>query len=240
MAVDQGFRADPTSARWPWSVAKLKNVRAKSQVFEQRGNLKQNNAEFLLTAIKFSSNSQTAKQRGNRKRFEADDVLRPTRSICEGLTQETVSLIVPALNFVWYEDCGPPEHLDRCSVSMHRSIRPQTQYHSRDVCPLLHARPCKRDFFERITGGAPHRGVLEGTHSLNISGFLTGRSLAENVLACRTCIWFGDDTLGTFRKSKNNRLRRGCETRAARKPTPSFWENCGMFVDCRSHGVPML
>ena len=46
------------------------------------------------------------------------------------------------------------------------------------------------------------------------SAFLSGRSFAENVLACRTCIWCGDDTLGTCRKSKNNRLRRGCETRA--------------------------
>ena len=39
------------------------------------------------------------------------------------------------------------------------------------------------------------------------SGLLTGRSLAKNVLACRSCFWCGDDTLGPCRKSKNHRLR---------------------------------
>ena len=49
------------------------------------------------------------------------------------------------------------------------------------------------------------------------SGFLAGWSLAENGMARRTCLWCGDDTLGTRRTSKNNRLRRGGETRTARE-----------------------
>ena len=49
------------------------------------------------------------------------------------------------------------------------------------------------------------------------SGFLTGWSLAENVMARRMCFWCGDDTLGTRRSSNNNRLRRSGETRAARE-----------------------
>ena len=62
----------------------------------KEGTQNKNNAA-LTPAMKFSSNSWTAKQRGHRERNEADDVLRHTRSICEGVIQETVSLIVPAL-----------------------------------------------------------------------------------------------------------------------------------------------
>ena len=40
------------------------------------------------------------------------------------------------------------------------------------------------------------------------SGFLTGWSLAENVLVGRSCFWCGDDTLGA---------RGNCESRAARE-----------------------
>ena len=49
------------------------------------------------------------------------------------------------------------------------------------------------------------------------SGFITGRSLAENVLVGGSCVWCGDDALGTSCESKSNGLRGSCETRASRK-----------------------